>query len=214
MKFFNTRGHRRMWRLIERWQSVYATLDVTSSNRFVAPVAIPPYNGLRVTNSHTPQPHGKTRTKIVNGLHTIYASWQAQLNAMNQPYYLALWLFEPHITRSQVVCAHGEMLEFYHNAFSPAPQADQTCPCGLGLDASSLEHYNWQRCRETYELDSTMWGSLQEFDSEQEYHAHRRWLQRELTKPHITETTMAADGSNIERYIFTSDIVWIGIEGT
>lgn len=210
MKIEKIRGHHRMWRRIERWQSEYAHLDVTAHNRLVAPIAIPPYNGLRITRSGIQYPHGKTRMKITEGLLAIYTAWDAQLQKTHQPCYLALWLYEPNFTRSQVVCAHGEMCNFYRDAFTPAPHPAQKHPARFGLDASTLQHFQWQRCIQSYELDSTMWGTIDEFDSEQEYSAHTRWMTRELAKPHSTVPYTAADGSTVERYIFGTGTIWVG----
>lgn len=42
---------------------------------------------------------------------------------MNEPFHLAIWLFEPHFGESQLTASVGQMRERYINCFTPAHDA-------------------------------------------------------------------------------------------
>ncbi|MFZ4799724.1 MAG: hypothetical protein ACOYMA_19685 [Bacteroidia bacterium] len=57
------------------------------------------------------------RNQIAIGLIEIFNSWKKELDKMNKPYYLKIWLYYPRIINSQVVCAIGDRIEHYNNLF-------------------------------------------------------------------------------------------------
>lgn len=73
-----------------------------------------------MTNSQFPEPKGKAKKDILNGLEKIYDNWKVKLEKSNKPYYLKIWLYEPRISKSQVVCAIDAKIEYYENIFEKA----------------------------------------------------------------------------------------------
>ena len=60
-----------------------------------AKVYVDPWDNLTLTNSQIPEPKGKAKKDILNGLEKIYDSWKNELEKINKPYYLKIWLYEP-----------------------------------------------------------------------------------------------------------------------
>ena len=116
------RGHNRRHKQIDNWRLVNLSLDLNDyllneRDRYYAKIRVHPWSGLSLKNSVTPQPTGKTKQKMLNGLLDIFENWKAQLDKLEQPYYLKIWLFEPRFSQSQVVCAIGDRIDFYENTF-------------------------------------------------------------------------------------------------
>ena len=114
------RGHKRIWKNIEHWKNNAKQLDlehVKSYQRDYSKIWVRPYSNLCLGNSVTPAPKGKTRQKIIEGLFEIHKNWKLQLAALNKPYYLKIWFYHPDVSRSQVVCAIGDFINFYNITF-------------------------------------------------------------------------------------------------
>lgn len=114
------RGHKKIQRRIEKWIEQNKTIHVGDflANRFnYAHVSFEPYFNISINNSNS-EPKSKTRNKIVLGLEQIYDSWKIELDKLNQPYFLKIYLFEPRISKSQVICALGkDNINYYENIF-------------------------------------------------------------------------------------------------
>ena len=92
----------------------------------------------------TEQPKKGHRTEMLKALLDIYESWDVQLAETGQPYYLKVWLFDPHFMRSQVVCAWGEAHDYYQNMFTAA-KAPVPIPLNKfdGMD-ERISRFNWK----------------------------------------------------------------------
>ena len=80
------RGHNRRHRQIDNWRLDNLSLDLTDyllneRDRYYAKIRVHPWSGFSLTNSVTPQPTGKTKQKILNGLLDIYENWKTQLDS-------------------------------------------------------------------------------------------------------------------------------------
>jgi hypothetical protein len=120
MKTKKIRGHKRIWKDIEKWKNANLKLDLEhlkQNERDYAKIGVYPFSAISLTNSQIPEPKTKTKKRILNGLLDIYDSWKNQLDQLNEPYYLKIWLFEPRFSKSQVVCAIGNSIDFYKNTF-------------------------------------------------------------------------------------------------
>ena len=94
MRIKKLRGHNRIWKDIEAWKNENLKLDIESlksSQRDHTKIWVSPYCDYNMLNSEYPQPKGKTRQKILNGLIEIYTEWKKQLDALHEPYYLKIW---------------------------------------------------------------------------------------------------------------------------
>ena len=151
--------------------------------RDYAKVCVHPYGSISFTNSQVPEPRAETKQRILNGLIDIYQSWRTQLDGMNEPYYLKIWIFDPRLSRSQVLCAVRNSIDFYENTFS-SPENDQRFnSCRLGIVKERLEKFDWQhRIDEDVVYDSET-DANGEFENELDFLIVKRgnvWLGEEV----------------------------------
>jgi len=135
IKYKKIRGEKRRIRKIKQWIDDHLDLDIAYLKRYQCEYVkfwVDPWDRLSLTNSQYPQPQGIYKELFFNGLLQIYMSWKEQLDFLDQPYYLKIWLFENDLKRSQVVCVIGEKIEYYQNLFEKP------------LDETSLGIVEWQ----------------------------------------------------------------------
>lgn len=107
------RGWTRQIRKLEQWKQANLRLTVDPVYHYdYVKIWLDPWFRLQKRN-----PPVWFRRLIVAALIEIYDSWRKQLVSLNEPFYLKIWLFEPHFVRSQVVAATGERIEYYENLF-------------------------------------------------------------------------------------------------
>ncbi len=215
MRIRKIRGHRRRWKQIEDWREANINLDldyIEESERDYTKIRIHPWSSLSFTNSVDPEPTGKTKQKILNGLLDIYESWKTQLDKLGQPYYLKIWLFEPRFCQSQIVCAVGKFIEFYNNTFEKADSEKQMIPEHYGKLKERIEKYKWD-----LHLDEDVYYNIEVevgepslYASQKDYEEHKIWFKRLLKKPHRTKKFKEPIGEAIESYSFKRGYVWIG----
>mgnify|MGYP006105137399 FL=1 len=59
---------------------------------------------------------GKTRDEIFKVLFSTYSNWKMELNNLDIPFYLGVWIYNPRLPKSEIVCAIGnEKIEYYKN---------------------------------------------------------------------------------------------------
>ena len=148
---------------------------------------------------------GETRKRILTGLLDIHDAWKKELDALGQPYYLKIWLYEPRFSLSQVVCAVGESADFYEHTFYK-PDNPKTFPIrNYGKLQERMEKLQWEQALDENWIDTNTVGYPEEFESEAEYYTNRRWVKRKLRAPHRTEKTSAG-----EVHYIKMGTVWIG----
>lgn len=54
---------------------------------------------------------------LLEAMVEVYAHWNKTLLATGEPYYLKLWIFDPHFIHSQIVAAYQDCLHFYDQTF-------------------------------------------------------------------------------------------------
>ncbi len=115
------RGHKKIQKKIQSWIEKNKTLNMIDflANKYCyVNVSFHPYFNISITNSNIAEPQTKTRKHIILGLQEIYNNWKIELDKLNQPYFLKIFLFEPRLSKSQVICAVGkEKIEYYENFF-------------------------------------------------------------------------------------------------
>lgn len=215
MRKKKVRGHRRRWKAIENWRLHNTDLDLTDyllneRERFYVKIGLHPWGSLSLTNSEWPQPRGKTKQKIIEALIDIYEDWQHQLDQLGQPYYLKIWFFEPYFSKSQVVCAIGECVNFYENTFHKS-DADR----GIQLDyygnlRTKLSKFLWEHHLDEVHYDNTEFDKPEQYASRQDYEEVLEWFEKLLKKPHRVQKFNKPIGEATQLYSFKCGDVWLG----
>jgi len=209
------RGHKRRQKQIDNWRLDNLSLDLTDyllnqRDRYYAKIRVHPWSGLSLTNSVTPEPTGKTKQKILNGLLDIYEDWKKQLDKLGQPYYLKVWLFEPRFSQSQVVCAMGDNIDFYENTFYK-PHTNKTIQLdNYGSLKTKLSKLNWDYRLDEDHYDNTEVGEPEIYASRQDYEETKTWFDKLLKKPHRTNKFNEPIGDTTESYSFKRGEIWLG----
>lgn len=209
------RGHRRRWKDIENWRLDNLDLNLTDyllkdSDRYYAKISVDPWSGLSLTNCEIPQPTGKTRQKILEGLLDIYENWKGQLDKLRQPYYLKIWLFEPRFSQSQVVCAIGDSIDFYENTFLKPEETKNLNLDHYGQLKNRLENFAWDYRLDEDHYDNLEVGEPENYISRQDYEDKIKWFERLLRKPHRTNKFSEPIGEATESYSFQRGEIWLG----
>jgi len=209
------RGHNRRQKQIDNWRLDNLSLNLTDyllnqSDRYYAKIRVHPWSGLSLTNSVTPEPTGKTKQKMLNGLLDIYEDWKKQLDKLGQPYYLKVWLFEPRFSQSQVVCAIGDNVDFYENTFYK-PDTNKTIQLdNYGSLKTRLSKLNWDYRLDEDHYDNTEVGEPEIYASRQDYEEMKTWFDKLLKKPHRTHKFNEPIGDTTESYSFKRGDIWLG----
>jgi hypothetical protein len=209
------RGHNRRQKQIDNWRLDNLSLDLTDyllnqRDRYYAKIRVHPWSGLSLTNSVTPEPTGKTKQKMLNGLLDIYEDWKKQLDKLGQPYYLKVWLFEPRFSQSQVVCAIGDNVDFYENTFYK-PDTNKTIQLdNYGSSKTKLSKFNWDYRLDEDHYDNTEVGEPEIYASRQDYEETKTWFEKLLKKPHRTHKFKEPIGDITESYSFKRGDIWLG----
>ena len=149
IRYRKIRGINRRKRSINEWGEHYKTLDLNrlqQTNRDYAKLWVRPWSDSLLINSIPAEPTGELKTLLIANLLKIYQSWENTLQQLDEPYYLATWLFEQSISRSQVLCTIKEPMDF-SNVFEPVESQPDD-----GIKSSS--HYNDQTAQF---LDGYQW---------------------------------------------------------
>lgn len=200
------RGHKRIWKRIDYWIQNSKQLDfehVKDYQRDYSKIWVRPYSNLDLGNSITPAPKGKTRQKIVKGLFEIHANWKQQLDTLNTPYYLKIWLYHPDISKSQIVCAIKDHINFYNITFHN-PNENKPFP----FDSRNL---NWEhRIHEEHFFEDDLFGEIEDWASEKDYLENKKWLTRKLKGQHRITKDKCENGSIKTHYSFKVCDIWLG----
>jgi hypothetical protein len=208
------RGHNRRHKQIDNWRLDNLSLDLTDylvnqRDRYYAKIRVQPWSELSLTNSITPQPSGKTKQKMINGLLDIYESWKTQLDKLGQPYYLKVWLFEPRFSQSQVICAIGDNVGFYENTFfKPSKKTIQLD--SYGTIKTKLSKLNWDYRLDEDHYDNIQVGEPEIYASRRDYEDTVKWFDKLLKKPHRTNKFIEPIGETTELYSFKRGDLWLG----
>jgi hypothetical protein len=208
------RGHIRIQNRVERWRRDTLSLPFADSpagrDRYYAKILVHPWNGLSMTRSSIPEPAGKTKQMMLAGLLDIHDGWKVQLDRLGLAYYLRVWIFEPRFSRSQVVCAFGDSLNFYEGTFHKPDFTVKLQPARYGRLKEKLSLYNWDFHLDEDFYDKNEVGERTLYDSQENYEAARSWFMGLLKKPHRTEGHDKSITGIDEAYFFQRGHVWVG----
>lgn len=173
-------------------------------------IIVHPWCDLSMINSSIPEPKAKTRALMLNGLIDIYESWKRQLDDSGLPYYLKIWLYEPRFSRSQVVCARGNKIEHYENAFFMPDESTELRIGNYGSLRSRLQNFTWDHCLDEDHYDNSEVGEPENYATRQDYIDTKKWFEKIMKKPHRITRFKEPVGEITEMYSFKRGNVWIG----
>jgi hypothetical protein len=207
------RGHKKILKQIEEWRLENLELNleyVKSNERGRIDVIVHPWCDISILNSAFPEPKGLSRQKILSGLLDIYDNWKIQLENSGQPYYLKLWLFEPRFSRSQVVCALSNSLDYYKFTFHKPDYSVQLDPKKYGKLKTRISKLNWDfRLDEDCHNNSDV-GEKELYASVKDFEEATRWYNHLLKRPHRIETPEQKIDDIDQLHFFKRGYVWIG----
>ncbi len=209
------RGHSRRHKQIDKWRHQNLTLNFSLLKKYdreYAEIVVHPWCDISIIKSAIPNPTRKTKRLILTGLLDIYDSWKKQLDELEQPYYLKIWLFEPRFSQSQVVCAVKDKIDYYENNFY-RPELPKTINLdNYGALKQRLKKLSWDyRLDENY-YDNTEVGEPKSYASKKDHQVARKWFAKLLKKPHRTDKLSVPIGDITETYSFKRGDLWLGGE--
>jgi hypothetical protein len=209
MKYQKIRGHKRRQKAIERWrtENLDLRLDLIEKYNYDhIDIVVHPWCDISIINSAFPEPTRKTKQLILNGLIDIYHSWKKQLDKIGQPYYLKIWLFEPRFSKSQVVCAIGDRIDYYENLFFEPENGKQFQSENYGSLKKRLYAFKWEYRLDEDHIENDYVGEPKQYLTDNDFLGTKRWFDKTMKKPH--RTTRLDDA--IEYYSFKKGDTWSG----
>ncbi|MGY5851446.1 hypothetical protein [Salegentibacter sp. F14] len=210
MRYKKIKGHKKIWKGIKEWEQQNRKLDLEELKlyqRKYLKVWVSPYCDYDMLNSETPEPYGKTRKMILESLLNIYQSWKESLEKLEEPYYLKIWLYEEHISRSQVVCALGDFIGFYENTFyQPNLEKRINLKNNYAWLRDKMDLLNWQYAPYEQGLTLEDIGEPYEYSTYKAYQQNKRSIRRKIKNAYRTK-----EGEDDQTYYFSKmGTVWIG----
>ena len=150
---------------------------------------------------------GELRKRIIETLIRTYFEWKIELDKLNKDYYLAIWLYNPRILKSEVVCAIDENVSYYNNeAFMPAKETSELELNKFGKLSVELERFYWDK---KIDLDSVYQWEIswpkEKYESEREYNKDQKFYKNIIDKNfHVVEK------DNEKIYFYPKGDIWIG----
>lgn len=135
----------------------------------------------------------------------VYQSWYQKLNELGEPFYLKLWIFDPHFINSQVVAAYKDYLHFYDQTFEVGYQ-EKEFPFGkYTYLREKLEMFYWHR-----HIDCDVYTESDLLDDIQLGWMSQNELEAIKRKAHKVETIHLSDGEIDRTYSVQVGDVWVG----
>ncbi|WP_151761829.1 hypothetical protein, partial [Acinetobacter seifertii] len=209
IKYKKIRGEKRRIRKIKQWIDDHLDLDIAYLKRYQCEYVkfwVDPWDRLSLTNSQYPQPQGIYKELFFNGLLQIYMSWKEQLDFLDQPYYLKIWLFENDLKRSQVVCAIGEKIEYYQNLFEKPLDETSLSIVEWQEVSDMMKKVNWEKKIEITLYERDWRGAHSDYKTQKNYEDTKKWFNNNVIEKYREVKRIDGD----EYYIVETDNVWIG----
>ncbi|SFN70915.1 hypothetical protein SAMN05421741_109100 [Paenimyroides ummariense] len=169
---------------------------------------IGPWGRFIINNIEFPQPKKMFKREFINGLIDIYTSWQDQLNKLNEPYYLKIWLFEKDLKKSQVVCAINSKIDFYVNTFEKTDTSKHSNKL-LSFKNSNpkLNDFQWEMALDNLYVEDDIIQNKNEYSNERDYLEAKKWFNKVVLKEY---KRIEIFEGNRSFYVLDNDVVWIG----
>lgn len=208
------RGHKRIWTAIEKWKQESLLFDLEyilkGSSRCYEKISIHPWSGYTTLNSKTSEPKGTTKKKIVEAFIDIYGNWKTQLDKIGQPYYLKIWLYEPRFSKSQIVCAVGNFIDFYETTFYKPEVSVAFNMANYEKVKDHLASFIWNNYLDEDHYDNTSLDERDSYETPQEYLKTKAWFEKQLLRTHRHIKLEEPNGKVTDLYSCKRGIVWIG----
>ncbi|MDP2685580.1 MAG: hypothetical protein Q8O62_00040 [Aequorivita sp.] len=208
MRFKKIRGHSRIQQNILKWIDNSIDLDIERFKEFnyqYEKINILPWMNQPITKSQLIEPNGNTKKEILNGLEIIYDNWKSQLEKLGQPYYLKIWLNEPRITKSEVVCGIKEKILKFENSFSKINCEKNNS----NIITSMSSDFKWEcAVDEDFIFESEV--SQENFLHLDEFFSERRLLNKAIKKGYRNEIVENSSGEKAKVYFIPKGKIWIG----
>lgn len=209
MRYKKIRGLKRKVANIPKWIEGYLEFHNEHLNEYnynKAKVYVDPWDNLNFTNSQIPEPKGKAKRDILKGLEKIYDSWKIELEKLNKPYYLKIWVYEPRVSKSQVVCAIEDRIEHYENLFIKADFKQNNSSFTNVLDAD----FKWQsKIDEEEFLESDLLWPIDQYENIEDSYSDRRLLTK-LKNGDYRKEVINTNGDNDIIYFQPKGKIWVG----
>ena len=210
MKYKKIRGLKKKVAKIQNWVEEYLKLDIEQLSEYkyhYSKVYVQPWDNISLTNSQIPEPKGKAKKEILNGLEKIYDSWKVELEKSEKPYYLKIWIYEPRISKSQVVCAIGDRIEYYENLFEKVDYKKNNSSFTNSLSSE----FKWESKIDEvqYWKSELLWPSEQ-YENIEECYSDRKLLKKLENGNYRKELI---DNPNEEKdiiYFLKKGKIWVG----
>ena len=150
---------------------------------------------------------GELRKIIIKTLLKTYFEWKKELDKLNKEYYLAIWIYNPRMLKSEVVCAIDEKISYYENESFLASKKNSNFDFNqFGKLSTELQKLTWDRkidLEPVYEWEIN-WPKEQ-YEFEREYYKDQRFY-----KKLIREKFHVVEKNNEKIYFYPKGDVWIG----
>ena len=210
MRYKKIRGLKRKVANIQNCINGYLELHtdhLTEHKYKYAKVYVDPWDNLTLTDSQIPEPKGKAKKEILKGLEKIYDSWKTELEKLNKPYYLKIWLYEPRISKSQVVCAIDEKIEYYENIFEKADFKQNSSSFTNQLDSD----FNWQpKVDEEPCWESDLLWPIDQYESIEDSYSDRILLTKLKKGNYKNKEIGSPNGNKDTIYFIPKGKIWVG----
>lgn len=150
---------------------------------------------------------GELRKKIIETLLKTYFEWKNELDKLNKEYYLAIWLYNPRMLKSEIVCAIDEKITYYNNeSFLSNNKNPEFDPKQIGELSAKLKQFTWVK---KFDLNSVREWEInfpkEQYESEKEYNKDQKFYNKLIReKFHVVEK------DNEKIYFHPKGDVWIG----
>ncbi|WP_081212451.1 hypothetical protein [Salegentibacter sediminis] len=151
--------------------------------------------------------NGELRKLIIRTLLNTYFEWKKELDKLGKDYYLAIWLYNPRMLKSEIVCAIEEKINYYENEnFIPSKGDNYLDLNQFGKFSSDLKKFNWEGKIDfdSYEEWEINW-SKEQYPDKKEYYKNQRFY-----KKLIQEEFHVVERNNEKTYFYPKGDIWIG----
>jgi hypothetical protein len=123
---------------------------------------------------------GMGRKFVLENLIRIYNDWNIKLQNLNREYYLAVWLYDPRLELSEIVCGLDSKIDYYENdAFLDSKKTKGFLPSNFKPFDNQLAALNWTR---KVDLESTFEWEIEwpreQYDNDKDYFSHQRFYKK------------------------------------
>lgn len=150
---------------------------------------------------------GELKQKTIEVLLNIFHDWQNKLEGLGINYYLAIWLCNPRISLSEVVCGINNTIEYYKNdVFLPNDKNLDFNSLNFGKLDEEIKKMTWEL---KIDLDNVSDWELNYPKEQYKYIKEYKYEQRQHNK-NIKNAIKIIEEPSGNLYLFPAGDVWVG----